>query len=197
MPPRTDLRTRAAGALLVATATVVAVAVLCWAVLILGPDGVLFAFVVVWAPMAWLGTISRVITPRLPRRWFELRSFERSGRVHELLGARLLKRLLRRGPMALFNPDLHLPADRSPERLAHLDQRMRDAEAAHALLWFAMLPIAGWLALQGRQGTALWVIVFDAAKNAWPVVLQRYNRALLHQRFGAEARTHCPSSPNG
>lgn len=198
MPPSTAVRTRATGALLVAAATVVAAAVLGWAVLVLGSDGVLFAFVVVWAPMAWLGTISRVITPRLPRRWFELRPFERSGRVHELLGARLLKQLLRRGPMAVFNPDLHLPADHDPERLAHLEQRMCDAEAAHALLWFAMLPVAGWLALHGRPATAAWVIVFDAAMNAWPVVLQRYNRALLHQRFGEAAPgTHCPSSPNG
>jgi hypothetical protein len=102
-----------------------------WALRALGARSAWFAFFVVWVPMVWLGTVSRFVRPRLPGAYHDLRGFERDGRMYELLGVVLAKRLLRRGPLAVFNPDLHLPAERTPENLDHLDQRMRDAEASH------------------------------------------------------------------
>ncbi len=74
-----------------------------------------FALVVVWLPLAWFALLGRVLAGRpvlrLPARVHALRAFERDGRVYELLGVRVAKSLLRRGPLAVFAPDLHLPAD--------------------------------------------------------------------------------------
>ena len=179
----------AAGRLaLVLGSTVVLVVLLTWAVLALDADGILFSFLVVWLPMVWLGTISRVVVPRLPRAWYPLRDVEADGRCYELVGVRLFKRMLRRGPLAAFNPDLHLPAERTPERLAHLDQRMRDAESSHAILLVAMLAVAVYQVALGRWASAGWIVLFDLAMNGYPVMLQRYNRALLHRRFGPPDR---------
>lgn len=165
-------------------ATAVLVVVLAWATSALDRTGVAFAFVVVWAPMTWLGTISRVVTPRLPDRWHELRGFELDGRLYERLGVRVVKRLLRRGPLAAFNPHLHLPAERTPQQLAQLDQRMRDAEASHAILLIVTLAAAVVSAVGGGWTTAAWIVSFDLLLNGYPVMLQRYNRALLRRRFG-------------
>ncbi|MCZ7628999.1 MAG: hypothetical protein M5U19_07990 [Microthrixaceae bacterium] len=63
-----------------------------------------FALLVVWLPMTWLGTMSRLVAPRLPDRFHRLHAFELNGRLYEMLGVRLFKRLLRRGPLAAFNP---------------------------------------------------------------------------------------------
>jgi hypothetical protein len=142
-----------------------------------------FAFFVVWVPMTWLGTISRLVTPRLPPAYHRLRPFESDGRIYELVGVRLFKMLLRRGPLAVFNPDLHLPADRGPERLAHLDRRMRDAEASHTILLVVTLGVVAQAAARGWWTAAAWTSVFDVVMNGYPVMLQRYNRALLRQRF--------------
>ena len=60
-----------------------------------------------------------------------------------------MKALLRRGPLSWFNPDLHLPAERTSEALARLDRRMRDAEASHAILAVATWPVAAWMAVNG------------------------------------------------
>lgn len=171
--------------LLVVVATIVAVVLLGWGVGALGPSSAGFAFVVVWVPMAWLGTISRVVRPRLPGWCHELRGFEGDGRVYERLGVRWFKRLLRRGPLALFNPDLHLPAERSPERLAHLESRMRDAEAAHLILFVATLALVVHAAARGWWASAALILAFDVVMNGYPVMLQRYNRILLHRRFPA------------
>lgn len=167
--------------------TTIVVAALTWAVVALGADGVLFSFLVVWLPMVWLGTVSRVVVPRLPARWYRLRGFELDGRCYELVGVRSAKRLLRRGPLSRFNPDLHLPAERTPERLAHLDQRMRDAESSHAILLVLTLGLAMLQAAVGRWASAAWIVVFNLLMNGYPVMLQRYNRALLRQRFGPPA----------
>lgn len=150
---------------------------------VLGAASAAFAFLVVWAPMAWLGTVSRVVQPRLPLRFHELREFERPPRLYELLGVRLVKRLLRRGPLAVFNPGLHLPTERSPERLAELEQRMKVAEASHLILLVAMLGVVINAAVRGWWLAAGLTMLFDVLMNGYPVMLQRYNRALLHARF--------------
>jgi hypothetical protein len=169
--------------LLVAAATVVAAAVVLFGARLLGTTSAAFAFVVVWAPMTWLGTVSRIFQPRLPRRYHELRDFERDPRLYEVLGVRLVKRLLRRGPLAVFNPGLHLPAEPSPERLAELEQKMKNAEASHFVLLVAMLGVVINAAARGWWVAAGLTLLFDVLMNGYPVMLQRYNRVLLCARF--------------
>jgi hypothetical protein len=170
-------------ALLIVCATVVTVALLWWSLQAFGARSAWFAFLVVWLPMAWLGMVSRVVCPRLPDFYHRLHEFERDGRLYELLGVRLVKRLLHRGPLAVFNPDLHLPAETTPANLAHLDQRMRDAEASHFVLLVLMLGVVGHAAARGWWDAAAWTLLFDVLVNGYPVMLQRYNRALLSRRF--------------
>lgn len=174
--------------LVTAVATGLTVALLSWTYRAFGPDSVGFAFLVVWLPMTWLGTISHVSPPRLPAGYHRLREFERDGHVYERVGVRLVKRLLRRGPFAVFNPGLHLPPERRPEQLARLDQKMRDAEASHAILLVLTLAVVVHAAVRGWWVAAGCTLVFDVLVNGYPVMLQRYNRARLQQRFGGNRR---------
>lgn len=158
-------------------------ALLAWSWRAFGARSVVFAFCVVWLPMAWLGTLCRVLTPRLPAGLHELRSWERDGRMYERLGVRAVKAVLRRGPLAAFNPHLHLPAERTPTDLARLEDHMLTAEASHAILLVATLPVIIHAAVRGWWAAAGWTLAFDVLVNGYPVMLQRYNRALLHRRF--------------
>lgn len=171
----------------VAVATAVAAAVIAGALWLLGPASIGFAFVVVWAPMAWLGTIGRVVRPRLPDAYHRIRAVEADGRCYDRLGVGVAKRLLRRGPFAAFNPDLHLPSEPTPERISLLDQRMRDAEASHAILFVVSLAVALHAAIRGWWAAALATVGFDVVMNGYPVMLQRANRARLARRFGPPA----------
>ncbi len=168
----------------VAGLTVVTLALLMWSREAFGARSVWFALVVVWLPMTWLGVVSRFVRPRLPERYHALHRWERDGRLYELLGVRLVKRLLRRGPLAVFNPDLHLPADPTAPNVAHLDQRMRDAEASHFILLVLMLGVVVHATAHAWWAAAGWTLLFDVVVNGYPVMLQRYNRALLDSRFG-------------
>lgn len=171
--------------LLVIGATAVAATVLLIGVDLLGPSSAAFAFLVVWVPMTWLGTVSRAIPPRLPGRYHELRDCERDPRRYERFGVRLVKRLLRRGPMAVFNPGLHLPSEPSPKHLAELELRMEVAEASHFVLLVATLGVVVDAAARGWWVAAGLTLLFDVLINGCPVMLQRYNRALLLARFPA------------
>jgi hypothetical protein len=163
--------------------TVIAVAMLVWSRQVFGARSAVFAFVVVWLPMAWLGIVSRFVRPRLPAGYHALHRLERDGRLYERLGVRLVKRMLRRGPLAVFNPDLHLPVEPTATSLSHLDQRMRDAEASHFILFVLTFGVVVHAAARGWWGAAGWTIVFDVLLNGYPVMLQRYNRTLLSRRF--------------
>ena len=160
---------------------------LAWAWRALGPDSVGFAFAVVWLPMTWAGTLTRIVTPRLPETYHRLRGWELDGRVYEMLGVRIVKALLRRGPLAVFNPGLHLPAEPTPERLSALDRRMRVAEATHTILLVLTLGVVAHAVASGWWLAAAATLVFDLAVNGYPVMLQRYNRARMRSRFGEAA----------
>jgi hypothetical protein len=163
--------------------TAIALAGLVWGWRALGPHSAAFAALAVWLPMMWLGTCSRVVPPRLPAAVHRLRAWELDGRAYERLGVRVAKRLLRRGPFAMFNPGLHLPRERTPEQLAALDRRMRTAEASHAILLVASLGYVAGAASQGWWAAAATALVLDVLVNGYPTMLQRYNRALLQRRF--------------
>lgn len=166
------------------TASAVVLVVVVWAARTFGASSLSFAFVVVWFPMVVVGVMSRVVQVRLPERFHALRRFERGGRVYELVGIRWFKAVLRRGPLAAFNPDLHLPTERMPAKLAWLAQRMRDAEASHAVLFVATLAVVVNAVVRGWWLAAVSTLVFDVVMNGYPVMLQRYNRARLAERFG-------------
>jgi hypothetical protein len=110
--------------------------------------------------------------------------------MYELLGVRAAKWLLRRGPLTGFAPALRLPAVTTGDRLARLQVqvqvRMREAEAVHGLLFVASLGVVVNAALRGWWDTAGWTLLFNVLVNAYPAMLQRYNRALLLRRFGQD-----------
>lgn len=88
------------------------------------------------------------------------------------------------GPLAVFNPDLHMPKERNTANMAHLEQKMRDAEASHFILLVLTLGVVVHAAVRGWWGVAAWTMLFDVLVNGYPVMLQRYNRARLRRRFG-------------
>jgi hypothetical protein len=176
-------------ALLVAGVTIGMAALMAWTLRVFGARSVWFALLVVWLPLGWFALLGRVLVLRrpvlrLPARVHALRPVERDGRVYELLGIRVAKWMLRRGPLAVFAPDLHLPAERTPATVARLDEQMRQAEAIHEILLVVTLAVVVNAAVRGWWDAAGWTLLFTVLANVYPAMLQRYNRARLAQRFG-------------
>ena len=173
----------------VVASTVTLGGVLVWVGLAFGVAGVVFAFAVNWLAMCWMGTAGRVLRLPLPERYFEIRDFERSGRLYEALGVRLVKSVVRRGPLHLFNPGLRLPAERTPAQLGELEQRMREPETGHVWVFVIVTLVTAHAATRGWWSAAGWTMAFNVALNVYPVMLQRYNRRWLLEQLAVARAT--------
>jgi hypothetical protein len=138
-----------------------------------------FVFLLTWLVMTWVGVTSRVISVSLPSRYYTIKHLERSGRLYERLGVRVAKRLLRRGPLAVFNPTLRLPTERNASTLADLDAAMRHAETGHVISLVPILLFGGYAAVRGWPDAVIWSVIFNVVVNGYPIMLQRYNRNRL------------------
>ena len=114
-------------------ATIAAVFLIGWSLGAFGFRSPLFAFLVNWLAMSWVALVGQVVHFSLPARYYDIQAFERTGQVYERLGIRLFKRLVRRGPLAIFSPTLRFPKDQTLSAWQHLDHEMRKAETGHVL----------------------------------------------------------------
>jgi hypothetical protein len=167
---------------LVVVETLAFSALLAWSAGAYGVRSAGFAFLVVWLTMCWLTLLSFSFPLRLPADYYRLRPWERDGRLYERLGVRVAKRLLRRGPLTVFNPHLRLPPVLDTPSLAKLETAMRFAETAHTTLFLLTLPVIGHALVRGWWDAAGWTSLFTVVVNAYPTILQRYNRGRLADR---------------
>ncbi len=162
-------------------ATVATVFLVAWSLDAFGFRSPVFALLVNWLIMSWIAILGQVIHFSFPLAYYHTRPFEQSGRLYERLGIRLCQRLVRRGPLTIFSPTLAFPKGNRATALRYLDGEMRNAETGHALVFVAVLPFAAFALLQGWFDAGGWILFFDILINAYPVMLQRYNRIRLHK----------------
>lgn len=147
--------------------------------IVFGPRSVAFAFCVVWFPTGWFTVVAQLLGLRLPESVVRLRAIEQRGRLYELLGVRVAKRVLRRGPLSVFSRDMRLSGERTPAAITRLESQMRFAEATHLVVLLAVVPVIVHAVARGWWAAAGWTLLFDVLVNAYPAMLQRYNRAWL------------------
>lgn len=162
-------------------ATVAAIALVLWTVDSFGFRSPVSAFLINWLAMSWVAIIGPVVSLSFAPRYYEAKPFERTGRVYECLGIRLFKKLVRRGPLAIFSPTLRFPKEKTISALQGLENEMRKAETGHALIFVLMLLVVGYVALKGWLDAVAWTLLFNTLINGYPIMLQRYNRIKLQE----------------
>jgi hypothetical protein len=123
---------------------------------------------------------------RLPAApwYFRLRAIDREW-VYEALGIRPFKQLMRSRLYRRVNPHFRLSGGKGS--LDELLGVMRFAEGAHALAFMVAAVFAAAAVGMGWFDLAAWLMLFNVLLNAYPVMLQRYNRIRL-DRVLAHAR---------
>jgi hypothetical protein len=122
--------------------------------------------------------------------YYRLRRWERSGRLHHLLGVSAFRALVRRGPLARFNRAL--PAAWHSGDLVRIEREIRAAEAGHAIAFAIVLVIALVALVRGDGARAAWLVALDVPMNLYPTLLQRDHRARLARERSAEReRAQC------
>lgn len=165
-------------------ATVVIVYATIWFWDALGLRSPFFAFLLNWFVVCWAGVVNPAVYLLLPEQYYATKDFERTGRVYELLGVRLFKWLVYRGPFRVFSPNMRLSRfseGRDPHTLRRLEHYTREGEASHVLVFVLVLPFAGYAALRGWLDAVVWLMAFNVILNIYPVILQRYHRNRLQK----------------
>ena len=162
-------------------ATIVALVLTVWSWDAFGFRSPVFAFLVNWLAMSWVALIGPLVQFSFAPGYYATQPFEHTGQVYERLGIRLFKRLVRRGPLAMFSPTLRFPKDKTVPALRILENEMRKAETGHVLIFVLMFVFVGYALLQGWFDTVAWLLLFNILINGYPIMLQRYNRIKLHE----------------
>jgi Glycosyl-4,4'-diaponeurosporenoate acyltransferase len=138
---------------------------------------IVFAFGVNWVLMMWaIMFASNVVPLRLPAPYYVIRSFEKAGRVYDLLGVRWYRRALRRVLWSV-NPTLlrSQPAERET-----MIERTKDAETGHLFILLVITGITVWALASGWWDTVGWLLLFNLLHNGYPVLSMRQLRARLN-----------------
>ena len=140
-----------------------------------------FAFFANWMVMSGVTMLDGVIKVAsfLPPRYFKINEWEVTSGIYRVLGVRLFKRILVGGPFAMLNSAIRYNGDRAS--LAQLASNMRDAEAAHLLIFCIMVSFVLFAVVRGWWDSALWLLGFNVALNLYPIMLQRSNRGRLER----------------
>lgn len=164
---------------LIVIATVVVAVLLKWLTDNFGFRSAAFAFLANWVIMAWIAILGQTMVFTFPPRYFAIKRFERGGRLYEMLGIRVFKKLVRRGPLSIFSPTLRFSGGKTA--LPMLEQEMRKAESGHLTIFLVILLFAGMAMTRGWFDAAGWLLLFSILLNGYPIMLQRYNRIRLYQ----------------
>ncbi|MGF1452149.1 MAG: hypothetical protein ACFB21_08775 [Opitutales bacterium] len=102
--------------------------------------------------------------------------------VYEALGVGWFKKLVR---VPAYQMLMGPAVERGGEKhdLEELERLMHRAEEAHLAAFILVMPVILFALLQGFIVGALMVLGFALFFNAYPVMLQRYNRSRLHEIF--------------
>jgi Glycosyl-4,4'-diaponeurosporenoate acyltransferase len=107
----------------------------------------------------------------LPPAYYEIKAFEKNGRLYELLGVRAARRVFRHSPAVRFSGRRGL--------LPKLELDMRLAETHHVLSLIIIVPVSICFLLVGQLSLALGLLLSGVVFQVYPIILQRYNRGRL------------------
>ncbi len=165
-----------------------------WSLDAFGVRSPIFAFLLNWLAMSWVALAGQSLHFAMPANYYGIRPFEQTGRLYERLGVRLFKRLVRRGPLAIFSPTLRFPKEKTVAGLQRLDGEMRKAETGHVVIFLLMLVFIMFALLNAWFDTVGWLLIFNILINGYPIMLQRYNRILLQARIRQQIKPAPPAS---
>ena len=166
---------------LLIAATVVAIFLVVWTFDAFGFASPISALLINWLAMSWVAIVGQVVNFSIASKYYDIKLFEKTGKVYERLGIRLFKKMVRRGPFSIFSPPLRFPETKTVPALRNLEREMRKAETGHLLIFILMLLLAGYAWLNGWLDAVVWMSLFNLLFNVYPIMLQRYNRIKLHE----------------
>jgi hypothetical protein len=120
----------------------------------------------------------------LPRWWYRLRRFERSGRIYEMAGVKALRALVSNGDLVNRIVRRRFPGYRVHAFAARVDRVLVEGqtnERSHLICFAAGVVTAAYAWRIGWIDWAAWLALTNVAANLYPALVQRYTRGRLER----------------
>lgn len=145
------------------------------------------ALSIAWSPNGLFLAAHTKGVLRLPRFLERVHSTEPV--LYRWLGVGLVKRIVANRVWPMIHGLKPPPTAKDREDfLNRIEGDMKAAEICHAATFVLASCIALLYVAAGRNPVALWILAFNVALNAWPVMLQRSNRWRMQQGRAPAAR---------
>lgn len=137
-----------------------------------------FAWVLNFMLMTGVLFSTQTFKPQLTSVYYHPKKWEAEGKIYRRLGVNVFRKIL----VWVGWEKIHKvsnPVKPSLEALVHLEQGTRQSEFGHLIIFFIVLAISAGVALYAGFGQSLWLIATNIVLNAYPIMVQRYNRPRL------------------
>ncbi|MFZ5881934.1 MAG: hypothetical protein ACOY0R_21400 [Chloroflexota bacterium] len=132
--------------------------------------------------LSWLVTLfTSALTTKpffaMPPSRFRVAAWERNGKIYKRLGVDTFRWMLLHTPLGWVNPNYG-----QIQSKADLDRLMRQlncAEGAHLVAGGITLAVTAVFALRGQPSIGVWLVLISIPLHAYPIMLQRWNRARI------------------
>lgn len=146
----------------------------------IGVKGFLFAWILNFMLMMCVFLFTETLKSPLQANYFREKNWERKGITYERLGINIFRKLLVMVGWEKLNKKDN-PVAKNLKALNHLENRTRQSEFGHVIIFFIVLGFNIFVAVQYGFLASIWLLILNILLNLYPVFLQRYNRPRLQR----------------
>jgi hypothetical protein len=152
-----------------------------------GTEGFAFAWALNFLLMAGALTFTETLKSELTSSYYTTKPWERGGRIYELFGVNLFRKLLVLIGWEQLNKKTN-PVERNTQALVHLHYRTKQSELGHLIILIIVLAFNLVVAFRFGILQSLWLLALNVVLNLYPIILQRFNRPRLERAIRISAQ---------
>lgn len=137
-----------------------------------------FAWVLNLMLMMSILEFTHTFKPKLISTYFNSKKWEAEGNIYKWFGVHGFRKVLVWVGWEKLNKAYN-PVNKNFDTLKQLEYRTRKSEFEHSIIFFIILVLTLFVGFYYGFKQSLWLLVLNVLLNAYPVVVQRYNRPRL------------------
>ncbi len=141
-------------------------------------DGFAFAWALNFALMFFALAFVEALDSKLDSPYFNEQGWERKGKVYDILGINLFRKVLVWVGWEKLNKKAN-PVAKTATALSHLHQQTKKSELGHLIILAIVFGFNIFVASRYGLAESKWLFVLNILLNLYPIFLQRYNRPRL------------------
>lgn len=145
-----------------------------------GLQSFVFAWTLNFMLMMAVLSFTQTFQPRLTSTYYHAKRWEAEGKIYQWVGVNGFRKILVWVGWEKLNK-ASKPVKKNLNALKQLEYGTRQSEFGHLIIFFIVLAVALFVGVHHGLRQSLWLHLLNIVLNAYPIVVQRYNRPRLQK----------------